>query len=205
MKSSKNTFHQKRRCFFISPVLFIFIFIPYYSIYAQEKNTESQQLLKDIFKELVEINTTSPEGNTTIASEAMAHRLAEAGFPKENIHILTPNPIKGNLVVRYKGNGKKNAILLLAHLDVVKAKKEEWSFDPFKLTESNDYFYGRGTTDDKAMAAIFIANLIRYHKEDFKPDRDIIVCLTSDEENGGPNGIKWLLDKHRDIIDAEFC
>ena len=175
------------------------------TVHAQERISEDQSLLIDIFKELIEINTTDSDGNTTIAAQAMAKRLTDGGFSETEVHVLSRDPAKGNLVAHYKGNGKKKPLLLLAHIDVVSVKKEEWSFDPFQLTESEGYYYGRGTTDDKAMAAIFIANLISYQKEGFLPERDIIVCLTSDEENAGPNGIQWLLKEHRDLLEAELC
>ena len=193
---------MKRTIIVFLTYVWLFLLCP---VNAQEKISEDQSLLIGIFKELIEINTTGSYGNTTIAAEAMAKRLFEAGLPKTDIHVLSLDPAKGNLVVRYKGKGKKKPILLLAHIDVVSTKKEEWSFDPFQLTESEGYYYGRGTTDDKAMAAIFIENLISYQKEGFQPERDIIVCLTSDEEIGGPNGIQWLLKEHRELIDAEFC
>ncbi len=115
-------------------------------------------------------------------------------------------PTKGNFVVRYHGSGGRKPILLLAHTDVVEAKQEDWTTDPFQFIEKDGYFYGRGTGDDKAQAAVWVANLIRYRREGFKPDRDIIVALTADEEGGGPyNGVQWLLKNHRDLIDAEYC
>ena len=172
---------------------------------AQASSNDREALLTEVFKELIEINTSTSGGNTTIASQAMAKRLIDAGLSKEDVHVLSLDPTKGNLVVRYRGSGEKKPILLLAHIDVVDAKKEEWSYDPFKLTESEGYYYGRGTTDDKAMAAIFVANLISYIQEGYVPERDIIICLTSDEENAGPNGIQWILKEHHDLIDAEFC
>ncbi len=166
------------------------------------------QLLRDIHKELVEINTTDSVGNTTQAAEAMAARLKAAGFPAADVQVLTPpdNARKGNLVARLHGTGKQRPILLLAHLDVVEARKADWSpeLDPFKLIERDNYFYGRGSVDDKAMAAIFVANLIRYKEENFKPERDIIVALTADEEGGGFNGASWLLKNQHALIDAEF-
>ena len=111
-----------------------------------------------------------------------------------------------NVVARYRGTGKRKPLLLLAHLDVVEAKPSDWSLDPFKLTEKDGYFYGRGTIDDKAQAAIWVANLIRYKREGWKPDRDLIVALTADEEGGGPyNGVAWLIKNRRDLIDAEYC
>src|SRR5205823_8582049 len=139
-------------------------------------------------------------------AEAAARRLRAAGFPEADIFIGGAIPTKANLVVRYHSAGRRRAILLLAHTDVVEAKREDWSMDPFTLIEKDGYFYGPGTGDDKAQAAIWIANLIRYKREGFQPDRDIIVALTADEEGGGPyNGVQWLIKNKRELIDAEFC
>jgi acetylornithine deacetylase/succinyl-diaminopimelate desuccinylase-like protein len=135
----------------------------------------------------------------------MAARLRAAGFGGRNVEVFKPAPRKGNLVVRLRGTGARRPILLLAHIDVVPANPADWSLDPFKLTEMDGYFYGRGTSDDKYMAAAFVANLIRYKKEAYKPDRDIIVALTADEEIGGGWGVQWLLKNHRNLIDAEFA
>ncbi len=110
------------------------------------------------------------------------------------------------MVVRYHGSGARKPILLLAHSDVVEAKREDWTTDPFTLVEKDGYFYGRGTMDDKAMAAIWVANLLRYKREGFAPDRDLIVALTADEEGGGPyNGVDWLVKNKRELIDADFA
>src|SRR5258708_32454286 len=125
----------------------------------------TRQLTRDIYKQLVEINTTDSIGNTTTAAVAMAARLKAAGFPPADVQVLGPNPRKGNLVARLRGSTNQKPMLLVAHLDVVEAKREDWSLDPFKFTEQDGYYYGRGTSDDKAMASIFIANLIRYKKE----------------------------------------
>jgi acetylornithine deacetylase/succinyl-diaminopimelate desuccinylase-like protein len=165
----------------------------------------SRQLTLDIYKQLIEINTTDSVGNTTTAAEAMAARLRAAHFPDSDIQVLGPNPRKGNLVARLRGSTNQKPILLLAHLDVVEAKREDWSLDPFTFTEKDGYYYGRGTSDDKAMASIFIANLIRYKQEGFVPKRDLIVALTADEEGGDYNGVSWLLKEHRDLIDAAFA
>ena len=164
-----------------------------------------QQLMREIYQELVEINTTNSVGDNTRAAEAMAKRLIAAGFPAADVQVLTPVPRKGNLVARLRGSGARRPLLLLAHLDVVEANREDWSVDPFKLLERDGYFYGRGTTDDKAMAAAFVANLIRYRQEGYVPDRDLIVALTADEEGGGHNGVAWLLKEHRSLIDAELA
>jgi acetylornithine deacetylase/succinyl-diaminopimelate desuccinylase-like protein len=163
------------------------------------------ELAREIFQELIEINTTDSIGSTTKAAEAMAARLKAAGFPPADVQVLGLHPRKGNLVARFRGSGGRKPVLLLAHLDVVEAREEDWSFDPFRFIERDGYFYGRGTSDDKAMAAIWIANLIRYKQEGFKPDRDLIVCLTADEETGNFNGVAWLLKQHRNLIDAEYC
>lgn len=165
-----------------------------------------QQLAHDIYKQFIEIKSGYTTGATTPVAEAVAARLKEAGFPDSDIFLGGVIPAKGNIVVRYHGTGARKPILLLAHTDVVEAKREDWSTDPFIFTERDGYFYGRGTADDKAQAAIWIANLIRYKREGFKPDRDIIVALTADEEGGGPyNGADWLVKNHKNLIDAEYA
>jgi acetylornithine deacetylase/succinyl-diaminopimelate desuccinylase-like protein len=160
---------------------------------------------REIFKELIEINTTdTPNGNVTRAADAVAARLKAAGFPAADVQVLGPDPRKGNLVARLRGTGAKRPVLLLAHLDVVEAKREDWSFDPFVLLERDGFFYGRGTSDDKSMAAHFVANVIRLKEEGFRPERDLILALTADEEGGDFNGVDWLVKNHRDLVDAEF-
>ncbi len=161
---------------------------------------------REIFKQLIEINTTdTPAGNVTTAAEAVATRLKAAGFAAADVQVLGPDPRKGNLVARYRGTGVRRPILLLAHLDVVEAKREDWSMDPFVFAEKDGFFYGRGTTDDKAMASQFVANLIRLKEEHFVPDRDLILALTADEEGGTFNGAEWLVQKHKDLIEADFA
>jgi len=165
----------------------------------------TKQLTRDIYKQLIEINTTESIGNMTTAAEAMAVRLRDAGFPASDVQVLTPEPRHGNLVARLHGTGQQKPLLLLAHLDVVEANRADWSVDPFILLEKDGYFYGRGTGDDKAMAAIWIATLIRLKREGFVPNRDLIVALTSDEETGDYNGVQWLVKDHRDLIDAAYA
>jgi acetylornithine deacetylase/succinyl-diaminopimelate desuccinylase-like protein len=169
----------------------------------------NQQLARDIYKELVELNTTTDAdpGGTTQAAEAMAARLRAAGFSGPDVQVLSSGPRDGNLVARLRGSGAsgRKPILLLAHLDVVAARREDWSIDPFTFTEKDGYYYGRGTGDDKAMAAIWVANLIRMKKEGFVPDRDLIVALTADEEGGDHNGVEWLLANKRDLVDAAYA
>jgi acetylornithine deacetylase/succinyl-diaminopimelate desuccinylase-like protein len=169
--------------------------------------TASQKLALDVYKELVEINTVTATGDIAKAAEAMGARLRAAGFAEDDVHVFSPAPHKGNLVARFRGTGARKPILLVAHIDVVPASREDWSMDPFKLIEQDEYFYARGSGDDKYMAASFIANLIRYKQEGYKPERDIIVALETDEEilDRDALGIQWLLKNHRDLIDAEFA
>jgi acetylornithine deacetylase/succinyl-diaminopimelate desuccinylase-like protein len=166
-----------------------------------------QQRAVDIYKELVEINTVTATGDTARAADAMAARLRAAGFPDADVQVFKPAPHKGNLVARLHGTGARKPLLLLAHIDVVEAKPEDWTTDPFKFVEKDGYYYGRGSGDDKFMAATFVANLIRYKEEGYKPDRDIILALETDEEilDADGLGIQWLLKNHRDLIDAEFA
>src|ERR1700735_3237369 len=169
-----------------------------------------RQLARSIYKEFVEIQSGFSTGSTTPVAEAAARYLKSAGFPESDIFIGGASPKKANLVVRYRagkaGTGSLKPILLLAHTDVVEANREDWSTDPFQFIEKDGYFYGRGTPDDKAQASVWIANLIRYKREGFRPEHDIIVALTADEEGGGPyNGVIWLLKNKRELIDADLC
>ncbi len=164
----------------------------------------SIKLAADIFKQLVEINTTDSVGNTTVAAEAMAKRLRDAGFPADDVVVLGPNQRKGNMVARLHGTGAHKPVLLISHLDVVEAKRSDWTTDPFQFVEKDGYYYGRGTQDIKGGDAILMATLIRMKREGFRPDRDIILALTADEEGGAFNGVDWLIKNHRDLVEAEF-
>ncbi len=172
---------------------------------------EDMQRARAILSELVWINTTNSErGNNTEAAKALERWLLDSGFPAEDVHVLVPSdaPTKGNLVARYRGsNPNLKPILLLAHIDVVEALPEDWSVDlnPFRFLERDGYYYGRGVTDNKDEAAIYTANLIRMKREGFVPVRDIVVALTADEEMGPRNGVKFLLEEHRNLIDAAFA
>ena len=179
------------------------------AVSARAQSAPHQRQAREIFEELIEINTVDSVGNNTTAAEAMARRFRAAGFPERDIFVGGPRADKGNLVVRYRGRDAGRGakpVLLLAHLDVVQALKEDWSadLDPFTFTERDGYYYGRGTSDDKAMAAMFVANLIRLKAEGFVPTRDVIVALTADEEGGPANGVDWLIKNHRDLVDAAF-
>jgi len=196
----------RRRSRILSAALISIVVAGSHSADAAALSAE-QQLAFDIYKELVEIDTTTATGDTGQAADAMAARLRAAGFDESDVQVFKPASRKGNLVARLRGTGKRKPILLLAHLDVVPANREDWSVEPFKLLEKDGYFYSRGSGDDKYMAAAFVANLIRYRKEGYKPDRDIIVALETDEEilDRDALGIQWLLKNHRDLIDAEFA
>ena len=173
--------------------------------FAQAQVTDREFV--DIYRELVEINTAQPEANTTPAAQAMARRLLDAGFDPRDVEVVGPTPEKQNLLARYRGAGEGKPVLLMAHLDVVAAHKEDWTggLDPFKLTERDGHFYARGAIDDKAMAAVFVANLIRMKREGYKPRHDIVLALTADEESGNHNGVEWLIRHRRADVDAEVA
>lgn len=185
-------------------VFIAFCFCISLSASAQMDDAATRQLAHDIFKQLIEINTTDSVGSVTAASEAMAQRFRDAGFPASDIQVLGPNDRKKNVVVRLHGSGKHKPVLLIGHLDVVEAKREDWTTNPFEFVEKDGFFYGRGTTDMKDGDAIMSATLIRMKKEGYVPSRDIILAMTADEEGGTSNGVDWLLKNHRELIDAEF-
>jgi acetylornithine deacetylase/succinyl-diaminopimelate desuccinylase-like protein len=176
---------------------------------AAQALTPQQQLLRSIYQELVEIDTTEDTGDNTRAAQAMAARLRAGGIPAADIRVIVPpgGPKKGNLVARLKGSGAKKPLLMLAHIDTVNAKREDWERDPLKLIEENGYFHARGAADDKAMAAALVTNLIRMKQEGYVPGRDLIIALTADEEiiPSKFSGIEYLIRNHRDLIDAEIA
>ena len=156
------------------------------------------EMARSVLTEIISINTTDSEGDNTRAAEAMARRLRDAGFAEGDVHVVVPAAKKGNVVARLRGAGRGKPVLFIAHLDVVEAKRSDWTMDPFTLTEKDGYFYGRGTQDIKGDASLLVANFIRLKRENFKPNRDLILALTADEEGGrGPNGIRWLLENRR--------
>jgi len=169
-------------------------------------DAKDRELAHDIFKQLIEINTTDSVGNVTTAAKAMQQRLLDAGFSADDLYVGGPNDRKGNLVARYRGaaESKLKPILLICHLDVVEARREDWTTDPFQFVEKAGYYYGRGTQDIKEDDADLVTNFIRLKREGYVPDRDIIIALTSDEEGGKANGVDWLLKNHRELIDADF-
>ena len=166
----------------------------------------TRRLSHDIFDELIGINTTDSVGSTTAAANAMAKHLLDAGFPPADVKVLGPNDRKGNLVARIHGNSSPGLkpILTMGHLDVVEARRSDWTTDPFQLIERDGWFYGRGTQDMKSSDVALVTTFIRLHREGFRPSRDLILALTADEEGGKSNGVDWLLKNHRDLVDAAF-
>jgi acetylornithine deacetylase/succinyl-diaminopimelate desuccinylase-like protein len=172
---------------------------------AGQAPSADQAEARAIFAELIGINSTHDHGATTPAARAVARRVLRAGFPARDVHVVGPHPARMNVVVRLRGTGTRKPILLLAHLDVVEARRADWSVDPFTLTEKDAFFYGRGTSDIKDMGAIFVETLLRMKRDGYVPDRDIILALTAGEEGGADNGVRWLLAHRRDLIDAVYC
>jgi acetylornithine deacetylase/succinyl-diaminopimelate desuccinylase-like protein len=165
-----------------------------------------EALARDLLRELIEINTTESSGSTAQAARAMAARARAAGFPESDVTVAEHAPRKGNLIVRLRGRDpSRKPILLLSHIDVVEANPEDWTLPPFSFVEKDGTFYGRGVADDKDEGAIHLALIMRLREEGFVPDRDIVVALTADEEGGPANGVGWLLQNRRDLIDAEFA
>jgi len=176
---------------------------------VEPSSIQLEAQFRDLYKELVETNTTLSSGNCTLAAQRMAERLRQAGFADADLHVFTDpaHPKEGGLVAIYPGrDAKAKAVLLLAHIDVVEAKREDWTRDPFKLVEENGKFYARGAADDKAQAAIWVDTLVRYRQEKFKPRRTLKLALTCGEETAGAfNGAEWLATNQRDLIDAAFA
>jgi len=161
---------------------------------------------RDLFKELIEINTTESSGSTLKAAQAMAARLKQAGFPDSDVVVVQQTDRKGNLIARLRGkNVRRKPILLLSHIDVVEAKAEDWTLPPFTFIEKDSTFYGRGVADDKDDSAMHLATIMRLRAEGYAGDRDIVVALTADEEGGANNGVEYLLQHHRPLIDAEYA
>jgi Acetylornithine deacetylase/Succinyl-diaminopimelate desuccinylase and related deacylases len=183
------------------------IFAGFVNLLSASGLTPHQQMGREIYQELVDTDTTHSTGDTTKAAELLARRFRAAGFPEADVQVIGPGPTNKNLIVRYRGSAEKSPVLLLAHLDVVEAKREDWSLDPFKLTEKDGYFYGRGTSDDKGGATTLSSALLRLRSEGFKPNRDLILALTSGEEGGEGvyNGVEWLLENHRELVNGSIC
>ena len=199
MCSRSPNFGGYLRHFFLVTAVLAFVGASYAQL-----DDATKQLSRDIFKQLIEINTTESVGSVTRAAEAMAQRFREAGFPEPDIYLGGPSERNKNLVVRLHGSGKHKPVLLIGHLDVVEAQPKDWTTDPFKLVEKDGYFYGRGTQDIKDGDAILVTTLMRFKKEGYVPDRDLILALTAAEEGGRDNGVEWLLKNRRELLNAEF-
>jgi acetylornithine deacetylase/succinyl-diaminopimelate desuccinylase-like protein len=176
--------------------------------YAQPGDKRLERF-RETYKELVETNTTLSAGDCTLAAKRMAARLKAAGYPDLDVRLFVPDghPKEGGLLAVLHGSDPTaKAILMLAHVDVVEAKREDWTRDPFTLIEEKGYFYARGANDMKAQAAIWVDNLVRFREEGFRPKRSIKLALTCGEEtNSALNGAGWLTTHERDAIDAEFA
>jgi acetylornithine deacetylase/succinyl-diaminopimelate desuccinylase-like protein len=162
---------------------------------------------RDIFKQLIEINTTdTPKGSVTAATKAMLKRFLDAGFSPDDVHLLGPDANKQNLVVRIRAAAatSEKPVLFLCHIDVVEALRSDWHTDPFQFVEKDGYYYGRGTQDMKESDAALVWAFLRLHREGYQPKRDLILALTADEEGGKFNGAAWLVQSHRDLVDAAF-
>jgi acetylornithine deacetylase/succinyl-diaminopimelate desuccinylase-like protein len=173
------------------------------SLSAQD---DYQQLGKAILKSMLETNTTGSVGDTTVLAKSIARRFVDAGFPESDVQVVGPAERNRNLVARYRGTGARKPLLLMGHIDVVEALRSDWTVDPFTLTEQDGYYYGRGTQDMKGSAATIVAALLRLKREGWRPDRDVILALTSGEEGGSDYvGMQWLVEKERPLIDAEYA
>ncbi len=177
--------------------------------HAGAQGAAGEAKFRELYQELIETNTALSNGSCTLAAERMAARLKAAGFADSDLHPFAApgHPKEGGLVAIYPGRDPKlKALLLLAHIDVVEAKREDWTRDPFKLVEENGNFYARGVIDDKAEAAIWVDTLVRYKQENYRPRRTIKLALTCGEETAGAfNGAQWLVEHERDLIDAAFA
>lgn len=172
-------------------------------LHAASLDQTDRQLSSDILRELIDTNTTESHG-TTAAAEALQKRFLAAGFSPEDAVIVGPNDLHKNLVVRLHGTGAKKPVLIICHMDVVEARREDWTTDPFQLVQKDGYYYGRGTQDMKSNDAILVENFLRLKRENYKPDRDLILALTAGEETGMDNGVNWLVTQQRDLVNAEF-
>ena len=185
------------------PLLAVTLLLAPLPLAAQK--ADPKVLEREILKQLVEINTSDSARHTDLAAQAMSTRLTAAGLPAADVQVIQTAPGISNLVARYRGRGgSAKPILLMAHLDVVGARREDWSFDPFQFREADGYYYGRGSSDNKAGAATLVAAFVRYKQEGFVPARDLVIVLTGDEETTG-EGIQGLVEHHRDLIEAGFA
>ena len=197
------------RILFATAVISVLLASPDMPVSAQQiaLPVPDRALAREIFQQLIETNTSHSVGSTTVAAEAMRKRLLDAGFDAKDVVVMGPDARHGNLVARFRGapGSTRKPILIIGHLDVVEANREDWTTNPFQFVEKEGYFYGRGTQDMKESDAASIVSFLRLKREGFVPDRDIVLALTAGEEGGEGNGVDWLLKNHRELIDAEFA
>jgi len=174
-------------------------------LHLQPASEKDRQFARAIFEQLIDIDTSHTAGSITRASAEMRQRFLDAGFSENDVSLVGPNERKQNLVVRYRGRGSQKPILIVGHLDVVDAKPSDWTMDPFHFVEKDGFFYGRGTQDMKDGDAILVTDLIRLRREGYQPDRDLILALTADEENGPDDGVAWLVKNRRELLNADFA
>ncbi|AND69000.1 hypothetical protein ATSB10_15460 [Dyella thiooxydans] len=180
------------------------VVLPWAAQAADPVPAGERALAHDLLVQMIGTDTTSEHGSTTVLAEALAQRFLKAGFPAADVQVVGDDPKRRNLVVRLRGQGQREPVLLLAHLDVVEALPQDWHFQPFKLTEKDGYYYGRGTMDIKGAGAGLVATLLRLHQEGFKPKGDYILALTAGEEDGKSNGIQWLLAHRPELIRSQY-
>ena len=180
------------------------LLLPFALPAAEQAPAAHRALGRELLRELIDIDTTPDHGSTTTAAEAMAKRFLGAGFDPADVLVLGDNPLKRNLVVRLRGRGERQPILLLAHLDVVEAKRADWKQDPFEFSERDGYFYGRGSYDNKAGMVGLVTSLLKLKEAGWKPKRDLILFFTGDEETGG-RGARLGATEWRSLIDSEYA
>ncbi|MEZ5996489.1 MAG: M20/M25/M40 family metallo-hydrolase [Hyphomonadaceae bacterium] len=175
---------------------------------SAEAQDNGRAAFRALYQQLVEIDTSPSTGSCTRAAEAMAAHLRAAGYSDRDVQVIAPEgrPDDGNLVAVLRGTSRQRAVLLLAHIDVVDARREDWERDPFTLVEEDGFFYARGAGDDKAMAAVFVDLMARLRRENLRPRRSIRLALTCGEETGPRvNGVEYLLQNHREWMQADFA
>jgi len=174
--------------------------IPFEAVAEEDPNV----LAREIYSALIAFPSTESHGGSAEIAKYAADLLLEAGFSEKDVQVMGPSPEVAGVLARFRGRGDREPVLMLAHLDVVEALPEDWSMPPFELTEKDGYFYGRGTSDNKAGAAALLANFIRLKREGFEPSRDFILMLTGDEETA-MNSVAYFASEKRELIDAVFA
>ncbi len=183
-------------------LLLLLCSVPCFTSSALAEN-DFDAVARDLYEDLVNIPSSEPRGGSEEIAAFAAKTMLDGGFAAEDVHLLGPRPDVMGVVVRYRGRGEGRPVMMMAHLDVVDALREDWEMDPYTFIEKDGYFYGRGTSDNKAGVVTLMANFLRLKKEGFVPARDMIMVLSGDEETVAES-IKYMLHEHRDLVDAEF-